>query len=209
MRGGEEVKISKRAGSYVTLRDLITWSGERTDANGNHLIDEVRGRDAVRYFLVSRKADTEFVFDIDLALAQSDENPVYYVQYAHARICSVLEQAQRQFNLVPTELIAQATDANRMGSLLEPLTSPRELALLARLAQYPEMIVSAADELAPHALAFYLRDLAAELHAFYNAERVLVDDQRVRNARVVLLLAVRQTLRNGLSMLGVSSPEKM
>lgn len=209
MRGGEEVKISKRAGSYVTLRDLITWSGERTDANGNRLIDEVRGRDAVRYFLVSRKADTEFVFDIDLALAQSDENPVYYVQYAHARICSVLEQAQRQFNLVPTELIAQATDANRMGSLLEPLTSPRELALLARLAQYPELIVSAADELAPHALAFYLRDLAAELHAFYNAERVLVDDQRVRNARVVLLLAVRQTLRNGLSMLGVSSPEKM
>ena len=209
MRGGEEVKISKRAGSYVTLRDLISWSGERTDTSGSRHIDEVRGRDAVRYFLVSRKADSEFVFDIDLALAQSDENPVYYVQYAHARICSVLEQAQRVFNLATAELIAQAADPNRVAPLLEPLTSPRELALLARLAQYPELIMSAADELAPHALAFYLRDLAAELHGFYNAERVLVDDERLRQARLALLLAVRQTLRNGLTILGVSTPEKM
>jgi arginyl-tRNA synthetase len=209
MRGGEEVKISKRAGSYVTLRDLISWSGERMDADGNRSIDEVRGRDAVRYFLVSRKADTEFIFDIDLALAQSDENPVYYVQYAHARICSVLEQAQRAFNLDCAELAAQAANPAQNGPLLEPLTSPRELALLARLAQYPELIASAADELAPHALAFYLRDLAAELHGFYNAERVLVDDGRVRKARLALLLAVRQTLQNGLKILGVSTPEKM
>src|SRR5690606_18442008 len=92
MRGGEEVKISKRAGSYVTLRDLILWTGEVAQDDGSVRVDEQRGRDAVRYFLISRKADSEFVFDVDLALARTDENPVYYIQYAHARICSVLAQ---------------------------------------------------------------------------------------------------------------------
>jgi arginyl-tRNA synthetase len=190
MKGGEEVKISKRAGSYVTLRDLIEWSGDG---------DLARGRDAVRYFLISRKADSEFVFDVDLALARSDENPVYYVQYAHARICSVLAQ--------------WGGDAGAQAALakadLEPLDNAREFALLARLAEFPDLVRSAADELAPHAMAFYLKDLAAEFHGYYNAERFLVDDARLRDARLALLLATRQVLRNGLALLGVSAPERM
>ena len=212
MRGGEEVKISKRAGSYVTLRDLITWSGERGAAGSTAEQSEAerRGRDAVRFFLVSRKADSEFVFDIDLALSQSDENPVYYVQYAHARICSVLEQAARQ-----TGEAAAAIEARVRAQAIEslettaPLASPRETALMARLAEYPALIAQAADELAPHALAFYLKELAAELHAYYNSERFLVEDAGLREARLALLLAVRQVLRNGLALLGVSAPEKM
>ncbi len=195
MKNGEEVKISKRAGSYVTLRDLIEWSaGDAAGADGER--DLTRGRDAVRFFLISRKADTEFVFDVDLALAQSDENPVYYVQYAHARICSVLAQWGGD------EAALAAAD-------LSPLVSPREAALLAKLAEYPDMLQKAADELGPHQVAFYLRDLAGELHSYYNAERVLVDDEALKLARLALLLATRQVLRNGLQLIGVSTPARM
>jgi len=177
MRGGEEVKISKRAGSYVTVRDLIDWVG----------------RDAVRFFLVSRKADSEFVFDVDLAREKSLENPVYYVQYAHARVCSVFAQG-----FTPPD----AFDVSR-------LTNEKELKLASRLEEYPEMIAVAARELAPHSVAFYLRELAADFHSYYNAERILVEDEALRAARLALCAAVRQTLANGLSLLGVSAPEKM
>ena len=187
MKDGEEVKISKRAGSYVTVRDLIEWSG-----NG----DIARGRDAVRFFLISRKADTEFVFDVDVALKHSDENPVYYVQYAHARICSVLAQWGGDESVLP------AVD-------LAPLVAPREASLLATLAHYPEALERALAELGPHQVAFYLRDLAGELHGYYNAERVLVDDLPTRMARLALMVATRQVLRNGLALIGVSAPNKM
>ncbi|HEV2610606.1 MAG TPA: arginine--tRNA ligase [Noviherbaspirillum sp.] len=198
MKNGEEVKISKRAGSYVTVRDLIEWSsGDMAAEDGTR--DLTRGRDAVRFFLISRKADTEFVFDVDLALAQSDENPVYYVQYAHARICSVLAQWGGD---------AAALDALR-GADLSPLVSPREAALLAKLAEYPEMLQKALDELGPHQVAFYLRDLAGELHSYYNAERVLVDDESIKMARLALMCATRQVLRNGLALIGVSAPSRM
>ena len=180
MRGGEEVKISKRAGSYVTVRDLIDWVG----------------RDAVRFFLVSRKADSEFVFDVDLARQKSDENPVYYVQYAHARVCSVFAQ--------------WAGDAASLSQAsLGKLTSEREAALARRLEEFPEMVAAAAREAAPHDVAFYLRELAAQFHSYYNAERILVDDGELRSARLALCAAVRQTLANGLSLIGVSAPEKM
>ncbi|MFN7642819.1 MAG: arginine--tRNA ligase [Burkholderiales bacterium] len=206
MRGGEEVKISKRAGSYVTLRDLIDWSGgiaaDGSPPEGLDREDAMRrGRDAVRFFLISRKADSEFVFDVDLALSRSDENPVYYLQYAHARICSVLAQ------WAAAEPGADATALE--GVDLSPLSGPREFALMARLAEYPEVVKAAADELAPHALAFWLKDLAAEFHGYYNAERFLVDDAPLRSARLALLLATRQVLRNGLALIGVSAPERM
>jgi len=198
MKGGEEMKISKRAGSYVTLRELI---------------DEV-GRDAARFFLVSRKADAEFAFDIDLAKSQSEENPVYYVQYAHARICSVLEQWRTQF--VDQDRISaagsawNAADFDRLKNTdLTLLSGARELALLQRLGEYAEMLENAVVELAPHQIVFYLRELAGEFHSYYNAERVLVDEAPLRSARLALCLAVRQVLRNGLSLLGVSQPEKM
>jgi arginyl-tRNA synthetase len=187
MKDGEEVKISKRAGSYVTVRDLIEWSGGG---------DIGRGRDAVRFFLISRKADTEFVFDVDVALKTSDENPVYYVQYAHARICSVLAQWGG----------IESTLANVD---LAPLTAPREATLLATLSAYPEMLERALAELGPHQVAFYLRELAGELHGYYNAERVLVDDEATRMARLALMAATRQVLRNGLALIGVSAPNKM
>jgi arginyl-tRNA synthetase len=180
VRGGEEVRISKRAGTYVTLRDLIDWAG----------------RDAVRFFLVSRKADADFVFDIDLALAKSEENPVYYVQYAHARVCSVFAQ--------------WGGDASRLKNVaLAPLALSRELALAQRIAEFPELTRAAAQELAPHSIAFYLRELAGEFHGYYNAERILVDDEPLRDARLALCAAVRQTLANGLCLLGVRAPEKM
>jgi arginyl-tRNA synthetase len=184
-RGGAEVKMSKRAGSYVTLRDLIDWVG----------------RDATRFFLASRKADTEFVFDVDLALSQSEDNPVYYVQYAHARICSVLAQAAASG--------VHLDEAAALTRDLSPLAGGRELALLGRLASYPQVLREAAEELAPHQIAFFLKDLAADFHAFYNAERVLVDDAALRDARLALLLATRQVLRNALGLLGVSAPERM
>jgi arginyl-tRNA synthetase len=180
MKGGEEVKLSKRAGSYVTVRDLI---------------DEV-GRDAVRFFLVSRKADTEFVFDIDLAKSQTEDNPVYYVQYAHARICSVLAQWGGNPQALPAAGLA-------------PLTLPRELALAQRLGEFPAMLAEAAHDFAPHMVAFYLRELAGEFHSYYNAERVLVADEELKLARLALILAVRQVLQIGLALLGVNAPEKM
>ena len=186
MKGGEEVKISKRAGTYVTLRDLI---------------DEV-GRDAVRFFLVSRRADTEFVFDVDLAKSQSEENPVYYVQYAHARISSMLEQWRTAH---PDE--AGAVELAAVD--LAPLVEPRELALAARLGDFPDVLAAAADELAPHQIAFYLRELAGEFHSYYNSVRVLVPEEPVRRARLALSAAVRQVIANGLGLVGVSAPEKM
>jgi arginyl-tRNA synthetase len=180
VRGGEEVKISKRAGSYVTLRDLIDWVG----------------RDAVRFFLVSRRAESEFVFDVDLARSQTEENPVYYVQYAHARVCSVFSQWG-------------GDAASLMAVPLDALTGERELALAKRLGEFPDMIRTAAEELAPHSIAFHLRELAGEFHSYYNAERILVEDEAVRTARLALCAAVRQVLANGLALLGVSAPERM
>jgi arginyl-tRNA synthetase len=188
MKNGEEVKISKRAGSYVTVRDLIEWSG-----NG----DVTRGRDAVRFFLISRKADTEFVFDVDVALATNDENPVYYVQYAHARICSALANWG-------------GDEASLANVDLSPLTQPHEAGLLAKLAAYPEMLQRAQQELGPHQVAFYLRELAGELHSYYFAHKWLVeDDEALKLARLALATATRQVLRNGLALIGVSAPEKM
>ena len=194
MRGGEEVKISKRAGGYVTLRDLIQMSGGEDEPN-------VRGRDAVRFFFISRKADTEFTFDIDLALAQSDENPVYYVQYAHARICSVLAAWGGADWEAKLPALASADFAR--------LVAPHEVALMQRLAEFPAMLSVAADDMAPHHLAFYLKDCAADLHSYYNAERVLVDDLALRDARAALLAATRQVIANGLALAGVSAPQKM
>jgi arginyl-tRNA synthetase len=184
MRGGEEVRISKRAGSYVTVRELI---------------DDV-GRDAVRFFLVSRKADSEFTFDVDLARSQSEENPVYYVQYAHARVCSVLRQAGIALADAPGALA---------GAQLSPLESAYEQALLRRLADFPAELADAASELAPHRITAYLRDLAGEFHSYYNAERFLVDDERVKRARLALVVATGQVLRNALAVLGISAPEQM
>ena len=186
IKNGEEVKMSKRSGTYVTLCDLVNWVG----------------KDAARFFLVSRKADSEFVFDIDLALSQSDENPVYYLQYAHARICSVFAQAKEKgFSIPNQEAIAEMD--------LSALSDKNAQALIARISEFPETLSVAAKECAPHTLCFYLKDLAGDFHAFYNAERVLVEDEAVRNARLALLLAARQVLRNGLDLLGVSAPEKM
>lgn len=186
IKNGEEVKMSKRSGTYVTLRDLVNWVG----------------KDAARFFLVSRKADSEFVFDIDLALSQSDENPVYYLQYAHARICSVFAQAKEKGSSIPTQEAIAEMD-------LSALSDKNAQALIARISEFPETLSVAAKECAPHTLCFYLKDLAGDFHAFYNAERVLVEDEAVRNARLALLLAARQVLRNGLDLLGVSAPEKM
>ncbi|HUP10269.1 MAG TPA: arginine--tRNA ligase [Caldimonas sp.] len=185
MKGGEEVKISKRSGSYVTLRDLIEWVG----------------KDAVRFFLVSRKADTEFVFDVDLALKQTDENPVFYVQYAHARICSVLEQASRA--------AVDASEAALRRADVGLLVAPTEAALMRLLADYPAVVASAAASYAPHDIAFYLREVAAAFHSYYAAERVLVDDAALASARLALLLATRQVLRNALALIGVSAPERL
>jgi len=184
MKGGEEVKISKRAGSYVTLRDLIEWTS----------------CDAVRFFLISRKSDTEFVFDIDLALKRNDDNPVFYVQYAHARICSVLA-------LWRTEHGEHAHDAS--DAELSLLTAPTESALMRMLARFPEVLARAADEFAPHDLTFYLRDVAASFHTYYAAERFLVDDHDLARARMALLAATRQVLRNGFAVLGISAPDSM
>ena len=198
MRHGQEVKISKRAGSYVTVRDLVEWSGGVTESMNlsERELALQRGRDAVRFFLISRKADTEFVFDVDLALQQNDENPVFYVQYAHARICSILLQWS-------------GTEAELLNANLSLLDSKASDHLLRRLAEYPEMLTTAATELSPHAVAFYLRDLAGDFHTFYNADRVLVDDVNLKLARLALLSASRQVIENGLALLGVSAPRKM
>ena len=180
MRGGEEMKISKRAGSYVTLRDLI----------------DLVGRDATRYFLAARRADSQLVFDIDLALAHTNDNPVFYIQYAHARLCSVLEQ--------------WGGDATRLAAAdFSLLDTPHELALMQRLAEFPETLDNAARELAPHLIAYYLKDLAGDLHSYYNAQQFLVADEALKMARLALVSATRSVLRQGLWLLGVSAPEKM
>jgi arginyl-tRNA synthetase len=180
MRGGEEVKLSKRAGSYVTLRDLIEWTS----------------KDAVRFFLLSRKADTEYTFDVDLAVAKNNDNPVYYVQYAHARICSVLASWGGD--------VATLKDAD-----LSALEHPAALNLMLVLARYPEMLADAAADFAPHDVTFYLRELAAAYHSYYDAERILVDDEKQKRARLALVAAVAQVLHNGLAVLGVGAPQKM
>jgi len=180
VKGGEEVKISKRAGSYVTLRDLIEWTS----------------KDAVRFFLLSRKPDTEYTFDVDLAVAKNNDNPVYYVQYAHARICSVLSSWGGD--------VAALKQAD-----LAPLDSPQAQALMLLLAKYPEMLTSAAQDFAPHDVTFYLRELAACYHSYYDVERILVEDERVKMARLALVAATAQVLHNGLAVLGVSAPRKM
>jgi arginyl-tRNA synthetase len=180
MKGGEIVKVGKRAGGYVTLRDLIDWTS----------------KDAVRFMLASRKADSEFTFDVDLALAQTNDNPVYYVQYAHARVCSVLEQWG-------------GDETTLAGSPLGPLTGDYETAVMRALADYPEVLAVAAREFAPHSLTTFLTELAAKFHTWYNAERFLVDDAATKHARLTLALAVRQVLANGLGIVGVSAPQKM
>jgi arginyl-tRNA synthetase len=175
MKGGEEVKISKRAGSYVTLRDLIEWTST----------------DAVRFFLLSRKPDTEYT-----AVTKNNDNPVYYVQYAHARICSVLA--------------GWGGDAATLKNVdLSPLESPAAQALMLLLAKYPAMLTAAAKDFAPHDVTFYLRELAASYHSYYDAERILVDDEPVKLARLALVAATAQVLHNGLAILGVSAPSKM
>jgi arginyl-tRNA synthetase len=180
VKGGEEVKISKRAGSYVTLRDLIEWTS----------------KDAVRFFLLSRKPDTEYTFDVDLAVQKNNDNPVYYVQYAHARICSVLASWGGD--------AATLKDAD-----LSALDSAPAQALMLLLARYPAMLADAARDLAPHDVTFYLRELAASYHSYYDAERILVDDDSVKQARLALVKATAQVLHNGLAVLGVSAPQKM
>lgn len=180
MRGGEEVKLSKRAGSYVTLRDLI---------------DEV-GCDATRYFLAARRSDSQLIFDIDLARAQTNDNPVYYIQYAHARICSVLSQWAG--NIVALKSVN-----------LSPLTAPNEAKLMQRLSEYPEIVVNAGTDLAPHAIANYLKECASDLHSYYNDTKFLVDDAATKLARLALINATQQVLKNGLNLLGVAAPHKM
>ncbi|WP_300427753.1 arginine--tRNA ligase, partial [uncultured Thalassolituus sp.] len=184
MRGGEEVKISKRAGSYVTLRDLI---------------DEV-GRDATRYFLAARKADGQLTFDIDLARSQSSDNPVYYIQYAHARVCSIFRKLSEA---------GQAWDAVTGMAALPALTLESEKELMVKLGRYPEVVRNAANNSEPHQVANYLRELAGDFHTWYNAEKTLVDDDALRNGRLTLAEAIRQVLANGLELLGVSAPEEM
>ena len=192
MRGGEEVKISKRAGSYVTLRDLIDWTS----------------KDAVRFFLLSRKADTEYVFDVDLARSKNNENPVYYVQYAHARICSVLTKLSST-GAQDLAVLAQDITPQLKHVDLSTLDSAPAQALMMLLSRYPQVLAQACADLAPHDVTFYLRELAACYHSYYDAERILVDDETVRNARAALIFATAQVLKNGLNMLGVQAPDVM
>ncbi|MFT6066835.1 MAG: arginyl-tRNA synthetase [Methylophilaceae bacterium] len=180
MRGGEEVKLSKRAGSYVTLRDLI---------------EEV-GCDATRYFLAARKSDSQLIFDIDLARAQTNDNPVYYIQYAHARICSVLTQWEGE-------------SSSLAAADLSALASSREAILMQKLSEFPDVVQQAASDLAPHMIANYLKECASELHSYYNDTKFLVDDTSTKLARMALITATRHVLKNGLHLLGVNAPNKM
>ena len=179
-RNGQKASMSTRSGEFVTLRELR---------------EEV-GNDACRFFYVLRKSDQHLDFDLDLAKSQSNENPVYYIQYAHARVCSMLAQWG-------------GDESTLSGADLSPLESEREFALASRLGSFPDVITAAAADLAPHSVAFYLRDLAADFHTWYNAERVLVDDEALKLARLALAAATRQVIRNGLTLLGVSCPESM
>ena len=180
MRGGEEVKLSKRAGSYVTLRDLI---------------EEV-GCDATRYFLAARRADSQLVFDIDLARAQTNDNPVYYIQYAHARICSVLSQWGGDTSILKTVDLSK-------------INSDSETALMQKISEFPEIVGKACEELSPHSIATYLKELASDLHSYYNDTKFLVDDETTKLGRMALIAATQQVLKNGLTLLGVSAPQKM
>ncbi len=203
VRGGEEVKISKRAGSYVTLRDLIEWTS----------------KDAVRFFLLSRKPDTEYTFDVDLAVQKNNDNPVYYVQYAHARICSVLLKAAGHSDAALDALkqSGQAALQQHLAGIaaqlqtvdLSPLDSPAAQALMLQISKYPAMLSAAAQDFAPHDVTFYLRELAASYHSYYDAERILVDDEAIKQARLALVAATAQVLHNGLAVLGVSAPTSM
>ena len=184
MRGGEEVKLSKRAGSYLTLRDLV----------------EEAGRDATRWFLIARKPDSQLTFDIDLARQQSNDNPVFYVQYAHARVCSLLRQAVEK---------GYAYDQGNGLEQLAALEDDISLLLMVELSRFPEVVENAGQLLEPHLIAQYLRELAYAFHTWYHATPVLVEDANVRDARLVLACAARQVLANGLALLGVSAPEKM
>jgi len=179
-KNNQEVKISKRAGSYVTLRDLI---------------DEV-GSDATRYFLLARKPDSQLIFDIDLAKSQTNDNPVYYIQYAHARICAVLNQVQMT-----------KEDLHNFDESL--LTSTHEHQLIKRLSEFPEIILLSASESSPHYIATFLKDLAADFHSYYNANKFLSDDKALQNARLALIGATKIVIKNGLQLLGISAPEKM
>jgi len=178
------VKISKRAGSYVTLRDLI---------------DQV-GRDATRYFLSARSATSQLTFDIDLALSQSNDNPVYYIQYAHARICSILRKMSEQG--------LSWDQANGLANL-EALTEDQEKLLANKLARFPEIISVAGAQNAPHMIANYLHELASDFHTYYNSHKTIVEDANLRDARICLTQAVRQVLANGLDLMGISAPEEM
>lgn len=179
-RDGELVKLSTRAGNYVTLRDLRT---------------EV-GNDAARFFYVLRKSDQHLDFDLDLAKSKSNDNPVYYIQYAHARICRVLEE--------------WGGNSHQLANVdLSPLNGPHELALMQILIDYPQAIANGARDYAPHAIAYYLKDLASALHSYYNAEKFLVEDEKLKLARLALITVTKQVIANGLKLLGVSSPEKM
>jgi arginyl-tRNA synthetase len=203
MRHGEEVKISKRAGSYVTLRDLIDWCG----------------KDAVRFFLLSRKASTEFVFDVDLAVKQTDENPVYYVQYAHARICSALLQEYEAYHQKSDINQAETIKAVEHGLFeafpqilnadLSVLIHESELSLCKKLAQYPDVLKQATAHLSPHDVVYYVRELAKELHSYYNQCKWRCEDEHLKMARFALIIAVRQILRNAAGIIGIDMPAKM
>ena len=179
-KNNQEVKISKRAGSYVTLRDLI---------------DEV-GSDATRYFLLARKPDSQLIFDIDLAKSQTNDNPVYSIQYAHARKCAVLNQ-----------VLMTKEDLHNFDESL--LTSTHEHQLIKRLSEFPEIILLSSSESSPHYIATFLKDLAADFHSYYNANKFLSDDKELQNARLALIGATKIVIKNGLQLLGISAPEKM
>jgi arginyl-tRNA synthetase len=183
-RNGEKVQMSTRSGQFITLRELR---------------EEV-GSDAARFFYVMRSHDQHLDFDLDLAKSNTNENPVYYIQYAHARICSVFRILE-QMNESHNEAIGEAA--------LNLLTEPNEIKLLRALSRYPEVIESSARLRAPHQLAHYLQTLATEFHAYYNSQQFLVDDENIRNARLNLILAARIVLADGLSLLGISAPEAM
>ncbi len=180
--GGEKLRMSKRTGNAVALRDLM----------------EEAGVDATRYFFVMRSNDTQFDFDLDLARSESNDNPVYYVQYAHARICTMLKQAEEK----------GFADSEQFDAKL--LTSEKEVDLLKKLGEFPQTIAEAGEKHAPHKVPQYVFDLASQLHSFYNAEKVLDPDNPERTkARIALMKAVRTTLANGLGLIGITAPEKM